>query len=49
MSSMLLLSDDERHHMGLYGRKKMERQYNEWFVIKRYIKVLDQIAHTMTN
>ena len=49
MRKMLLLSEDERQIMGLNGRKKMEREFNEQFVIKRYISVLDQIANKAEN
>ncbi len=43
MERMLLLSDEERHAMALYGRKKMEREFDEKIVIQKYLEVIDSI------
>ena len=43
MEKMLLLTDDERAIMGLYGRRKMEREFDEEIVIRRYLEVIDVI------
>jgi glycosyltransferase involved in cell wall biosynthesis len=43
MERMLLLSDEERHAMALYGRKKMEQEFDEKIVIQKYLEVIDSI------
>ena len=43
MERILRLSDEERYAMSVYGRKKVERQFDETIVIKRYIKVIESI------
>ena len=41
MKEMLLLSEDQRNVMGQNGRLKMEREFDEQFVIQKYIKAID--------
>ena len=41
MEKVLLLSTQERKGMGLRGREKMKREYNEQIVIKKYLEVLE--------
>ena len=43
MERMLLLTEEERHAMALYGRKKMERQFDEKIVIQKYMEVIESI------
>jgi glycosyltransferase involved in cell wall biosynthesis len=43
MERMLLLSTEERFAMSLYGRRKMEREFDEKIVIERYIEALEVI------
>jgi glycosyltransferase involved in cell wall biosynthesis len=40
MEQMLLMSDAQRCEMGLKGREKMEREFNEKIVIKKYLEVI---------
>jgi hypothetical protein len=40
MMEMLLLSPTERAAMGLRGREKMEREYDEAIVIEQYIETV---------
>lgn len=41
MEKMLLLSDEKRLLMGMAGRQKMIREYNEQIVIDNYLKIID--------
>lgn len=43
MERMLLLSDKERESMGARGREKMVREFDERFVIQRYLEVIESI------
>lgn len=43
MHLMLSLDPDQRHEMGLRGRKKMEREFDEQFVIGKYLAAIDQV------
>ena len=43
MERMLLLSDEERYAMALHGRRKMECEFDEQIVIKRYLEVIQAI------
>ena len=43
MERMLLLSEEERYAMALYGRKKMEREFDEKIVIEKYMEVIESI------
>ena len=43
MERMVLLSSEERMQMGMYGRRKMERQFDEKIVIARYLEVINTI------
>jgi glycosyltransferase involved in cell wall biosynthesis len=40
MERMLSLTLDQRQQMGLYGRLKMEREFDEQIVIKRYLDAI---------
>jgi len=48
MQQMLLLSDEQRQHMGLCGREKMEREFDEQFVIDKYLAAIRQIKQKNT-
>jgi glycosyltransferase involved in cell wall biosynthesis len=43
MERMLQLSCDERKAMGRYGREKMELQFDEKFVIAKYLDAIEEI------
>ena len=43
MERMQLLSSEERSAMALYGRRKMEREFDEQIVIKRYLEAIEII------
>jgi glycosyltransferase involved in cell wall biosynthesis len=43
MSQMVLLSDDEILSMGRKGRDKVEREFDEILVIKKYISAIRNI------
>ncbi|MEI8103005.1 MAG: glycosyltransferase family 4 protein [Chlorobium sp.] len=43
MERMLLLSDEERFTMSLYGRQKVEREFDEQIVISRYLEAINAI------
>lgn len=45
MEKILFLSDETRRSMGLHGRRKMERQFDERIVIKSYLKAIENIIH----
>jgi glycosyltransferase involved in cell wall biosynthesis len=47
MERMLSLSDDQRHAMGLYGRQKMEREFDEKIVIKKYLDAIHTVKQVM--
>jgi len=41
MERMLNLSDDQRFAMGLRGREKMEREFDEQIVIRKYLAAIE--------
>lgn len=43
MEQMLLLNEESRYAMSLYGRQKIEREFDETIVIKRYLEAIDAI------
>lgn len=45
MEKILFLSDETRRAMGLIGRKKMERQFDEQIVIRSYLKAIEKIIY----
>jgi glycosyltransferase involved in cell wall biosynthesis len=45
MDAMLHLSSEERWKMGLAGRRKMERQFDEKIVVDKYLKALVELIH----
>jgi len=47
MERMLLLTTEERSAMALYGRRKMEREFDEQIVIKRYLDAIHAIQKEM--
>jgi len=47
MERMLLLTEEERYAMSLYGRQKMEREFDEQIVIKRYLDAIHAIQKEM--
>ncbi|MBA7540052.1 N,N'-diacetylbacillosaminyl-diphospho-undecaprenol alpha-1,3-N-acetylgalactosaminyltransferase [subsurface metagenome] len=42
MEKVMLLSESERKDMGLKGREKMKREFDEEIVIKKYLEVLER-------
>jgi glycosyltransferase involved in cell wall biosynthesis len=44
IEQMICLSPDSRAEMGRRGREKVEREFDERFVINRYLEVIEQIA-----
>lgn len=49
MEQMLLLPEAERIQMGLNGRDKMLRQFDERIVIDRYVKAIGQLWQDIQN
>jgi galacturonosyltransferase len=45
MEKMLLLLPNQRIEMGMRGRAKMEAEFDEKFVIDKYIEALNLISH----
>ena len=43
MEQMLLLSEAERLQMGLKGREKILKHFDEKIVIDRYVEVIEQL------
>jgi glycosyltransferase involved in cell wall biosynthesis len=43
MKEMLLLSKDQRRLMGQKGRLKMEREFDEKIVIRKYLKAINLV------
>jgi len=43
IEKMLLLSDEQRTEMGLRGREKVEREFDERVVIGKYLRVLTEL------
>jgi hypothetical protein len=41
MKEMFLLSEDQRKLMGQSGRLKMEKEFDEQFVIQKYLQAID--------
>jgi glycosyltransferase involved in cell wall biosynthesis len=46
MARMIAMSHSEREAMGLRGREKVEREFNEQIVIKKYLEVISSILDT---
>jgi len=44
LERMLLLSSEQRAEMGRKGREKMEREFDEQIVIRRYLEVISEIV-----
>lgn len=44
LERMLLLSSEQRAEMGRKGREKMQREFDEQIVIRRYLEVIDEIV-----
>jgi glycosyltransferase involved in cell wall biosynthesis len=42
MDCMIMLSNEQRSEMGRKGRVKMEREFDEKIVIRRYLEVIDE-------
>ena len=40
MSDFIALSDEEKKKMGANGRKKIEREFDETFVLDAYMKTI---------
>lgn len=49
MSELLSLTDQQRTEMGLRGREKMERQFDEQIVIARYLAAIEASLTTPTK
>ena len=49
MERMILLSSDERAAMGLRGREKMARQFDERIVIGQYLDTIKAILNTVSE
>ena len=45
MERMVKLSRTDREAMGLRGRQKIERQFDEQFVIRKYLNILEQTGN----
>lgn len=45
LERMLLLSSKQRAEMGLKGREKMQREFDEQIIIQRYLEVIDGILN----
>ena len=45
MEAVLLMTEDQRQAMGLKGREKMEREFDERIVIDRYLSVIKELNH----
>lgn len=46
MTRMIAMSHSEREAMGLRGREKVEREFDEQIVIKKYLEVISSILDT---
>lgn len=46
MERIILMTPDERVAMGIAGRRKMEREFDEQIVIDRYMDVIEQVRKT---
>jgi glycosyltransferase involved in cell wall biosynthesis len=46
MGRMLTLSDAQRTEMGLRGRAKMERDFDEQFVIQKYLQAIEGVLES---
>ena len=44
MEQMLMLSAEDRYKMALYGRKKMESEFDEAIVIKKYLDAINGLG-----
>ena len=45
MERMILMTPEQRAEMGMAGRKKMEREFDERIVIERYLEVIGEIRN----
>jgi glycosyltransferase involved in cell wall biosynthesis len=43
MGRMMQFTDRERHQMGINGRKKMEKEFSDNIVIRKYFSAIDSI------
>ena len=44
MEQMMCLSAEQRRAMGLRGRDKMEREFDEQIVIRQYLKAIENAS-----
>lgn len=44
LERMLSLFSEQRAEMGRKGREKMQREFDEQIVIRRYLEVIDEIV-----
>jgi glycosyltransferase involved in cell wall biosynthesis len=44
LERMLMLSSEQRAEMGRKGRDKMQREFDEQIIIRRYLEVIDEIV-----
>ncbi len=45
LKSILLLSKQQRTHMGLMGRGKMQREFDAGIILQRYLNVVDEVLN----
>ena len=45
LERMLMLSSEQRAEMGRKGREKMQREFDEQIIIRRYLDVIDEIVN----
>jgi glycosyltransferase involved in cell wall biosynthesis len=43
MEQMIGLSQEERSRMGQMGREKMEREFDERIVVRKYLEIVEKI------
>jgi glycosyltransferase involved in cell wall biosynthesis len=46
MKDMIKLSTDERREMGLRGRKKMEKNFDEKIIVEKIINRIESVLNT---
>ena len=49
MERIISLSPEARAEMGRRGREKMEREFNEWIVIGRYLELITELTNSSQN
>ena len=49
MESMITLSLNEKKEMGRRGREKMEREFDEKIVIRKYLNAIKEVTNTKAN